>query len=81
MYFNFVAALILEFKKIKSVTISTFSHLFDMKTSVLFYVWFPLLLLGLHTGFPRISTSLRIFQFAVIDTVKGFNIVSEARFP
>ena len=46
---------------------------FQLWTSLLFYVWFQLLLLDLHAGFSRrqvrwsgTPTSLRIFQFVVI---------------
>ena len=53
-------------------------------TSLLFHVWFSLLLLDLHTGFSGgkwgglVFPSLRIFQFVVTLTVKGFSIVNEA---
>ena len=52
-------------------------------TSLLFHVQFKLLLLDLHSGFSGevrwsgIPISLRIFQFVVIHTVKGFSVVSE----
>ena len=53
-------------------------------TSPLFHVQFKLLLLDPHTSFSGgrkgglVLTSLRIFQFVVIPTVKDFSVVSEA---
>ena len=53
-------------------------------TSLLFHVQLWMLLLDLHTDFRRqvkwsgIPISLRIFQFVVIHTVKGFGVVKKA---
>jgi len=49
----------------------------------LLHVRFELFLLDLHTDFSGsqsdgIPISLRIFQFVVIQTVKGFNVANEA---
>ena len=57
--------------------------LFQFWTSPLLHVRFELLLLDLHTDFSGsqsdgIPISLRIFQFVVIQTVKGFNVANEA---
>ena len=56
-------------------------------TSLLFHVWFSLLLLDLHTGFSAgsqvvwYSHVIKNFpQFVVIHTVKGFGIVNKAMF-
>ena len=38
LWLQSLSAVVLEFKKIKSAVISTFSHLFDMNISVLFYI-------------------------------------------
>ena len=46
-------------------------------TSLSFHVQFWLLLPDLHIGFSR-GRSFRIFQFIVIHTVKGFDIVNKA---
>ena len=58
--------------------------LFLFGTSLLLHVQFCLLLLDLHTDFsggirwPGIPISLRIFQFVVRHTVRGFGIVNKA---
>ena len=58
--------------------------LFLFGTSLLFYVQFKLLLPDLHTDFSGgrsgglVFQTLRIFQFVVVHTVKGFGIVNKA---